>query len=990
VTVDSRAGGQLERYVAESYRQMGAWKVEHNVDLAGNQLDVYAELATPGHLLHRIAVEAKDWRSPVGVEIVNKFGYLINLLRGERLIDEGIIVSARGFSRQARRAAKIYGIRLLEPADLDAMVAQAKVLVAPADTREGPESASAERSDAEAAESPPASPAPYIAHPYPLQDNFTGRFGEREMLSEWFVDDRRPILALTAIGGMGKSALAWVWLQRDLLGQPLPGLAPDPHQAADRCQVPKDKRPEGVLWWSFYEAEASFAAFVDKALTYVSNGSVDPATIPSAYDRVAELVNLLQQRYTLIVLDGFERELRGYVRLTVAYQEDAVAEEMASGQSDYRACTDIHAAHFLRWMAALTLQSRVLLTSRLLPMELDDLAGCRREHLAAMDPDDATTFFHAQGVQGTRAEIQAACEPCGYHPLTLRLLSGMIANDPTQPGDIAAVAGYDLIDDLVTREQHVLAMAYEALRPPLRELLSRLAAFRWPVEYEVAAMLSPFESKRELGLAFKELADRGLIFFDQDRWRYDLHPIIRAYAYDRLADKESIHTRLHDYFAAAPLPSIDQVNSMDDLGPIIELYHHTVCAAQYDEAAELFRDYLADPLYHLFGAYRTEIDLLLPLFDAVPGLEQAEPKGETEGPPGPSPRVASLVPSVAREQSAAMPGAGPSARPPVVETYHLPRLKDPSAQAWTLNALASSYTCSGQPHRAIPLLEMHNTLREKLGDSSGLATGLENLARVQIDLGRLSEAEGNLRHSVDWSKGAGQLGIEAGGRAVLGRLLAYEGAFEEAGQELDRAIRIQAKTGRIVSQVMSQIYRAQLALLTGVPQLALEGARAALQLAEQAPLASQVVYPARSSVWAYWLLGTTLLELKHLVEAEAQLTEALTRCRQINLVELEPDILLSWACWHRESEAREQARECAEEALSIAVRSKYRLKEAEIHNFLAHWEMDEGVGKAQNAVQARQHAEQAKKRAWCDGPPHCYQVALEEAEGLLALIDEAG
>ena len=917
MTQGSVSGGQLERFVAESYRQMGAWKVEHNVDLAGNQVDVYAELATPGHLLHRIAVETKDWNSPVGIDIVNRFGIIINLLRSERLIDEGIIVSAMGFSRQARRAAKTYGIRLLDPADLEAMIAQAKVEeeIQPAELSIAPASA--------------LPPNPCLAHPYPLQENFTGRIHERQMLSDWFVNDQRPILALTAMGGMGKSALAWAWLQRDVLGLPLPGLVPDPREAVERCQVPENKRPEGVLWWSFYEAEASFAAFVEKALIYVSNGKVDPATIPSAYDKVRELVNLLQKRNMLIVLDAFERELRAYASLSVAYRGDTVAEDT---QDDYRACTDIHAAYFLRWTAALTLQSRVLLTSRLLPLELDDLAGCRREHLNAMDPDDATTFFHAQGVEGTRAEIQAACEPCGYHPLTLRLLSGLIANDPTLPGDIAAVAGYDLIGDLVTREHSVLTMAYDALRPPLRELLSRLAAFRWPVEYEVAAMLSPFESKRELGLAFKELADRGLIFFDQGRWRYDLHPIIRAYAYDRLANKESIHRQLRDYFAAAPMPELDQIDSMDDLGPIIELYHHTVCAAQYDEAARLFHDYLADPLYYYFGAYRTEIDLLRPLFASDLGL---------------------------------------------------PRLKEQSAQAWTLNVLASAYTCAGQPNRVITLLKTHNTLQEELGDLSGLAIGQENLASVQLDLGKFKEAEWNLRRSITWSQETGHLGIEATGRLTLGRMLAYEGAFEEASQEIEAAIRIQAKTGRVVSQVMSLIHRGQLALLTGVPQLALETANLALQVSEQAPLAPPVVYPARSSVWAYWLLATAHLELKHLVEAEAHLTEALTRCHQINLVELEPDILLSWARWHRENEAREQARRCAEEALSIAVRSEYRLKEAEIHNFLAQWEMDEGDA---NAAQARKHAESAKKRAWCDGPPYCYKIALDEAEGLLEWI----
>ena len=38
---------------------------------------------------------------------------------------------------------------------------------------------------------------------------------------------------------------------------------------------------------------------------------------------------------------------------------------------------------------------------------------------------------------------------------------------------------------------------------------------------------------------------------------------------------------------------------------------------------------------------------------------------------------------------------------------------------------------------------------------------------------------------------------------------------------------------------------------------------------------------------------------------------------------------------------------------------------------------------AGNRTAARQHADIARERAWCDGPPHCYKPALDEAEGLL-------
>ena len=123
--------------------------------------------------------------------------------------------------------------------------------------------------------------------------------------------------------------------------------------------------------------------------------------------------------------------------------------------------------------------------------------------------------------------------------------------------------------------------------------------------------------------------------------------------------------------------------------------------------------------------------------------------------------------------------------------------------------------------------------------------------------------------------------------------------------------------------------------------------------------------------------------MRHRLKAEVYLSEALTRCRRINLVELEADILLAWAQWHREREEGEEAKESAEEALSIADRGHYRLKQADIHNFLAQWELDRG-----SLAPAQQHAEIAKGSALCDGPPHYYKAALDEAERLLQLAEQ--
>ena len=124
---EDKTGRTLERQVADLFRALGAWKVEHDVLMAGHQIDVYVEMAGPDRSLHRIAVEAKDWQHPVGIEVVSKWERVVDALRRAGLVDEGVIVSPVGFTKPAREAATEHvrrglPVRLLELADLQASV----------------------------------------------------------------------------------------------------------------------------------------------------------------------------------------------------------------------------------------------------------------------------------------------------------------------------------------------------------------------------------------------------------------------------------------------------------------------------------------------------------------------------------------------------------------------------------------------------------------------------------------------------------------------------------------------------------------------------------------------------------------------------------------------------------------------------------------------------------------------------------------------------
>ncbi|HEY4687768.1 MAG TPA: hypothetical protein VIK33_00525, partial [Anaerolineae bacterium] len=120
---------------------------------------------------------------------------------------------------------------------------------------------------------------------------------EKAMLTAWLNGDAdHPLLVLRALGGFGKSALAWHWLTHDV----------------DAGQWPR------VVWWSFYEGDASFENFLRETLAYLK---IDPAAL-GPRQQVDALLNALRQPGTLLILDGFERQLRAFSGMNAAYQGD--------------------------------------------------------------------------------------------------------------------------------------------------------------------------------------------------------------------------------------------------------------------------------------------------------------------------------------------------------------------------------------------------------------------------------------------------------------------------------------------------------------------------------------------------------------------------------------------------------------------------------------------------------------------------------------------
>lgn len=765
-----------------------------------------------------------------------------------------------------------------------------------------------------------------IAHPYAAAAHFTGRQAERQLLSKWLNENKdHPLLVLVALGGFGKSALTWHWL----------------------CHDVKRDDWQKVMWWSFYEKNAEFNNFLLGTLSYLI-GEEKAKSLTDPKKQLEELFSQLENSSMLLILDGFERELNAYRSAGASYQGDDL--EIDSQRDRKRECTNSLAAKFLNYVATVPeIKGKILITTRLRPHELeaphgnDLLQGCQEKELKQMEPADAVKLFQALGIKGRPAEIKRLCERCGYHPLILRVLAGLAYKNWKKPGDISVLEAIDWPEgDIKQRQHHVLEQAYNNLTPTYRKLLSRLAAFRHPVSYEALRGIAAIDNGEEFNSAMDDLVLKSLVNYNHDNQSFDLHPIVRRYAYDRLQEKETIHSDIKDYFAAVPPP--DVVECLEDLTNLIELYVHTVRAGQHQEAFKLFLDRLNRTLYFQLGEYQKELELLRTLF----------PDGKEYSQDG--------------------------------ITVVLPKLSRETDQAWVLNELANCYSLTGQPFKAASLFDacIKTYEKEKLRDY--IAICLRNQAIQQLLIGELQLAETNLRSVISLCQEIKNNYLEAMTHEKLGLLLAYRGEWNESEKELSEAQDLFKKRGNKWGEISTHSYKAfRLLLLERYTAIFPEATISREELASNALIAAQKSlelaekairhenHNRRFYVQVNWILGAAYRVCQHLQESEQYLNFALEECRKMDLQELEVDVLLELARIHLLTEQFTEAQKYIEDAQFISQRCQYRLQQADANLLLAFQARAKG-----DDSQAKNYAHEVIKLARCK-EHNSYKVAYEEA-----------
>jgi hypothetical protein len=805
----------------------------------------------------------------------------------------------------------------------------------------------------------PAPPALYANPPYTLTDTFVGRSSELRQLDEWASNPAQPLMIVEAIGGMGKSAVTWHWLQE----RALPGGAFD-----------------GVLWWSFYESGATMAAFLRHALAYLTRQ--DPAALKGGDPREhfkALLLELNKHRY-LLVLDGLERILVAYHRWNAAQMRDDTVEKAESiiKDRDIRACTDPRDDEILRGLLACK-PSKVLVSSRLLPLALEERtgalrAGAKHIHLNGLSDADALALVRAAGVTvHDERQFSSFVDEFGGHSLLVTLVAGRVNKFRRPRGDFDA--WYNAEGRLLTvkdfdlrgRQAHILEYALAGLTAEAMRFLSQVAAFGDAVPYKVLEIFNPFarpapepprtpnpwftffggemyESNWEdpsylqakadhdaylKSLAYRqaltqfdalltELEERGVLRWERATDRYDMHPVVRGTASDRLEESQRQPTfaRVRGHFESQP-EDIQAAQEVGDLSNSIGIYRMLLAEGLRDEAARFFDNRLRGRLWMNIAAYYTVLELLLPLF--------------SEG------------------------------------TDRLPPLHDPDLQGNITTTLALMFYYIGRGDEARALQELLIQVTLERGDSSNLIIHLQNYANSL-------RAANRLRHSERVREAALALAKATGNDAeIIDSTLFLLASYRDTGQWAAAEAAYAALGARpprdAFWQAAVERYYAETLIARGLP------AEDALARAEMLATQGNNALSARQ---IKRLRGEVGLRAGDAAAAQQYFAEAVAMARRHGSAETATYLgCLARACAMQRDE--QKALEYIEEALLLPMKE-------EIHDLYAS--IAEVYLLLSERAQAAEYGRKAYAAAWADGSPYAWWWALERAKAVLDALGE--
>jgi tetratricopeptide (TPR) repeat protein len=394
---------------------------------------------------------------------------------------------------------------------------------------------------------PPAAPVPVVAPPAPVvgvrqrfvhetteDEKFTGRLDVLERLDAWAADPDVRLIGISALGGLGKTALLGKWLRSGA------------------------HRRQGVFFWSFYRDR-------------------DTAAMLKALSEFAQLGARLA-----IALDGLEviqesPGTAGYGKLLDPMLAEALHQHCRAHDGN---------------LALLTSRFPFPDLTRHLGR------GLRSLPLASLGDTEGAALLEALGVGGRVEDRAGVSHRLDGHPLALRIFARSMppdcGGDPTRLWTLIFGDGDHTLEEKV---RHLLEFYERRLPEAHRQVLGLLALFRAPVGVKTLGPLggklkrAPAPLDRTLDFLHREhllTDDPG----PEGERRYACHPILRDHFRLLMTAQKGFARGAADLLGDAP--DAAKARSIEAIMPVITAIELLLDCGDLKGAVDLYRSRLAD------------------------------------------------------------------------------------------------------------------------------------------------------------------------------------------------------------------------------------------------------------------------------------------------------------------------------------------------------------------------------------------------------------